>query len=186
MIHFEFETKEFDKSFKKFRDDCNVITPLAVKKVAFDLLAGILGGGLTGGNFSFKGKKIGSGKYAGESYGNVVTGRHPVDTGRARAGWNVSIQGLGGKANLESGGKNIKPEAIAKGKSEGQFTDGTNNLWNPYVELTNAVPYIVYLEYGHSAQAPAGMVRVAARKMRGKLPKLLTQEYVENWNKFNF
>ena len=78
MISFEFETKEFDKSFKKFREDCNILTPLAIKKIAFDLLAGILGGGLTGGKFSFKGKTIGSGKYAGSSFGQTITGRHPV------------------------------------------------------------------------------------------------------------
>jgi hypothetical protein len=49
--------------------------------------------------------------------------RTPVDTGRARAGWGLAMQG--------------------------KFT----------AVLANNVPYIVKLEYGHSKQAPAGMVR---------------------------
>jgi len=54
------------------------------------------------------------------------------------------------------------------------------------VELINGVPYILFLEYGSSLQAPAGMVRISMRKMTGRMPKELNQEFLTEWNKFNF
>lgn len=118
--------------------------------------------------------------------------RTPVDTGRARANWNCAIgsapmapdpsvpvgasQGASGTPNPENVGPATE-HALAKinetiaGLSLGQI------VW-----LTNALPYILRLEYeAWSAQAPAGMVRItinewqqaladAARRARGAVP----------------
>ena len=54
------------------------------------------------------------------------------------------------------------------------------------MDLINAVNYIMFLEYGYSNTAPAGMVRVSMRKMRGELPKYLNAAFVDDWKKFNF
>lgn len=71
----------------------------------------------------------------------------PVDTGRARAGWYAAMGGGGGEGErVEITGKD-------------SFT----------IEITNRVHYIVYLEYGHSKQAPQGFVRVTINKMAQKI-----------------
>ena len=63
-----------------------------------------------------------------------IKDRTPVDTGRARGGWNIT----------------------------------------EYVSMTrifNNVEYIVVLEYGHSKQAPHGMVRITLREYQMYLKK---------------
>jgi len=104
-----------------------------------------------------------------------------VDTGRARAAWYTSMKGLAGQFDFSSGvGDENK---VAEGKKQGKFIDKTKNRFNKYVELINAVKYILFLEFGSSQQAPGGMVRISMRKMRGKLPKSLGKEYKKDWNK---
>lgn len=81
----------------------------------------------------------------------LVIPRTPVDTGRARAGWYPAAQRLGlgtGNGNGE-GSIEIKLEGKKK-----------------YIEITNRVNYIVYLEYGKSKQAPAGMARVSLHDVK--------------------
>jgi len=58
---------------------------------------------------------------------NSIVSETPVDTGRAKAGWELEFK------------------------------------WNTAI-IINAVPYIIYLEYGHSQQAPNGMVRKNVQK----------------------
>ena len=111
-----------------------------------------------------------------------IVRKMPVDTGRARAGWYPSMQGLGGMWT-DRGGDNTE---ISKGKSEGDFTVGTGH-GSYWVELVNGVPYIIYLEYGHSRQAAYGMVRVSMREMRkGKLPQDMAKSAQKEWNKFYY
>ena len=106
-------------------------------------------------------------------------GRHPIDTGRSQAGWYASVKGLGKDYNFGSG------PGVEQGKREGSFVDKTGALFsNKYIEFINGVRYIVYLEYGHSEQAPAGMVRISMRKMTGKLPKEINDRFKKDWNKF--
>jgi hypothetical protein len=68
---------------------------------------------------------------------NRITKKTPVDTGRARAGW----QG----------------EHDRQDQHKATFT------------ISNNVPYIIFLEYGHSKQAPSGMVRITMQELHGKL-----------------
>lgn len=169
----EFETKKFNDALKKFIKRTDISTEKVIRKIAFDLLAGILAGLPKANGFSIPDAK-------------EVTGRHPIDTGRARAAWYPSVVGLNGTFNFDSG-KNIKKEAVEKGKTEGSFKDNTKSIiGEKYVELINGVPYILFLEYGWSKQAPAGMVRISMRKMTGRMPKLLDEEFLDEWKKFNF
>lgn len=84
-----------------------------------------------------------------------VIQRTPVDTGRARAGWSAILDAHG--LPIPGG------EGAAKGRSESGYVER-----DELVEIVNGVPYIVALEFGHSKQAPAGMVRVTVREMTGE------------------
>lgn len=74
----------------------------------------------------------------------------PVDTGRARANWQVStgaqktdvIDSTNGQRAID------EVETVVNASPEDET-----------IFLTNNVPYISFLEYGSSKQAPAGMVR---------------------------
>ncbi len=77
----------------------------------------------------------------------------PVDTGRARGNWQTTKNTpAGGQIErLDPGGGQATQEAAEQVLSS--ISDGT-------LYLTNNLPYIMPLEYGHSAkQAPTGMVR---------------------------
>jgi hypothetical protein len=81
-----------------------------------------------------------------------ITAGTPVDTGRARANWFVSE----GAPRLET-------------------TESTTPAQRPKLEgrtviyITNSLPYIVPLEYGHSGQAPHGMVRKAIAEVMASI-----------------
>jgi len=101
----------------------------------------------------------------------------PVSTGRARAGWFVSMNGLNGPW-VEEGND---PKAIAEGRAKGKFVSKLTGRKDKYVELINGVYYAIYLEYGSSKQASSGMVRVSLREMTGKLPKEIVDQYKKVW-----
>lgn len=71
---------------------------------------------------------------------NIIK-RTPVDTGRARAAWQVG-------RSLPTSGKGSQ--------STGWIHAGD------VVYIANNVEYILALEYGHSTQAPHGMMRITA------------------------
>jgi len=93
-------------------------------------------------------------KVALDAFCRVIL-RTPVDTGRARANWGVAI----GTAAVTS--PNVayvdKEGTTAIGAAAAKVFD-----WNAQgsIFLCNNLPYIGALEYGHSKQAPGGMVRV--------------------------
>ena len=113
-----------------------------------------------------------------------------VDTGRARAAWHVSMNALAHEGFIMNArrGKGETAEAIAVGKSQGEFTDHTGQMVsNKWVEMVNGVDYIIFLEYGYSRQAPFGMVRVSMREMsRGQLPKTFIGDMKKEWNSFYY
>lgn len=85
----------------------------------------------------------------------------PVDTGRAKANWNVSlgIIDTGTRIATSKAGRgqydNYNQSEIVSIKVNGQK-----------VYLTNSLPYIRRLEFGYSKQAPAGMVRTTLAEMQ--------------------
>ena len=74
----------------------------------------------------------------------------PVDTGRARSNWFIGLA-IGSEVNEVN--RQRGPNYINK-----KLPD---DLLNNKVYLYNNLPYINKLEYGHSGQAPKGMVRVS-------------------------
>lgn len=89
----------------------------------------------------------------------------PVDTGHARANWQVSLSAAAGgeiQGNDKGGGQSIAAALP------------TVQLFGPgkVAYIANNVPYIMPLEYGHSSkQAPAGMARIAVAKWQAIVNK---------------
>lgn len=69
----------------------------------------------------------------------------PFETGEAAAGWSIS------------------PQIRGKGKGYGRVG----------FRISNSVPYLIFLEHGHSKQAPQGMVRVTMLTAQVQLEKLM-------------
>ena len=87
-----------------------------------------------------------------------IIARTPVDTGRARANWQVSLNGPpSGQVDSIFEGAGALPGnigAILIGHQLSQINGHTT------VYIANNVPYILRLEDGYSGQAPSGMVAV--------------------------
>lgn len=95
-----------------------------------------------------------------------VIEKTPVDTGRARGGWLAYLEEENVQVNVSEGSsRSLDPQAVAEGREMGDFEE---ELRGPFkrIEMLNGVEYIIPLEYGHSDQAPAGMLRIAMREMR--------------------
>jgi hypothetical protein len=144
------ETKEFTKTVNKFVNEIKGPgRKRALRKIAFALLREIVS--------------------------NTAGYRHPVATGRARAGWHVAASKLG----LPWSDEGSDTGAIAEGKARGDYRETRQ-----YIDLINGVHYVIYLEYGHSTQAPFGMVRYNMRRMGGRaLPETFNRELQLAWGK---
>lgn len=92
-----------------------------------------------------------------------IVNRTPVDTGRARGNWFVSIGGSdafsvstevdpNGNVSISRGS-----QVIATYEQQADF---------PIITIYNNLPYINRLETGYSGQAPAGMVAVTATELQ--------------------
>ena len=160
MFTTEVETKAFNRHIRNFLKGSNIDVELGLKKFAFDLIARI-----------------------------IAIDRMPVDTGRARGGWIYSAEklmrdGAGGKFIATTKSGNYSLSAENEGKRMGKYSENFRGP-NKWIEIVNGVRYIVFLEYGHSKQAPFGMVRVSMREMRGgKLPRDMGARLKKRWNKF--
>ena len=89
----------------------------------------------------------------------------PVDTGRARSGWTPWVD-----AHPAPAGKakpTVRGDGVAQGKSEGSYQEDLHGP-DQSIEITNGVPYIVALEYGHSQQSTAA-ARISMRRAREKM-----------------
>lgn len=75
----------------------------------------------------------------------------PVDTGRARGAWLVSID----RENISKTDIQDKSGITTISKAESSL----NNPIGRFIYIQNNLDYIVGLEYGKSKQAPNGMVR---------------------------
>lgn len=87
--------------------------------------------------------------------------RSPVDTGFFRANWQVSIgQGAGGviqSFDLNGSATITRGLAVIQQAQPGDV-----------IRITNAVVYGPALEYGHSRQAPQGMIRQTIADLRSR------------------
>ncbi|WP_163869581.1 HK97 gp10 family phage protein [Myxococcus eversor] len=89
---------------------------------------------------------------------NVVEAS-PVDTGRFRGNWQVGI-GARPSGTTEDSDKDGSGVVTAAASQLEAATLGNT------VYVTNNLPYARRLEFGHSAQAPRGMVRITVARLR--------------------
>ncbi len=90
--------------------------------------------------------------------------KSPVDTGRFRGNWQVAIESVPSGTLViddKSGTATIaKTTAVTLGLRAGQT-----------ITLVNNLEYARALEYGHSKQAPAGMVRLTLQEFGAVVQK---------------
>lgn len=91
--------------------------------------------------------------------------KNPVNTGRSRAAWAPLFTMLG-EAIPEAAPPTLLPEN--QGEPEGSVEESGSDD-NYYLLIANNVPYVVYLEYGTSDQAPEGMVRISMMELLDEL-----------------
>lgn len=117
-------------------------------------------------------------------HGKIVL-RTPVDTGRARASWNIhegepdtSVPPeMEGKAN--AGGSSASREKKAAAirvtgsgavSSAPPLISGTKPVY-----ITSSLEYVQFLEEGSSQQAPAGMVQISLIEIETELEQLIAR-----------
>jgi len=83
----------------------------------------------------------------------------PVDTGRFRGNWqfNLDAPALGQLETTDRDGAETISRLVAEANS---FTAGQ------VAYIVNNLPYAVELEYGHSQQAPQGIVRITVARFQ--------------------
>jgi len=97
-------------------------------------------------------------KVALEALSRVVL-KTPVDTGRARGNWHVSV-GAPSLAEYEGREDRSGGETITRGAAQ------IEALIDPdVIYIQNNLPYIVRLENGYSKQAPTGMAALTVAEL---------------------
>lgn len=91
--------------------------------------------------------------------------KSPVDTGRFRANWQYRADGLPNVA-LDAEDKSGSA-TLAKASRQIASTLMSGRIHY----IANHLPYARPLEYGHSKQAPGGMVRITVSEFRQKVAK---------------
>jgi len=91
-------------------------------------------------------------------FNDVVRGT-PVDTGRARGSWTVGVNGLPRVFNRAKDKSGSAASSNAASRAKRLKAGGS-------ATIASNLEYMVPLEYGHSKQAPRGMVRRTIRKFR--------------------
>lgn len=86
--------------------------------------------------------------------GTSIVVRSPVDTGRFRANW---LAAYGTPDSTVS----MSVDPSGQGTLNRLKMSVQGLTFREYFYFTNSLPYAKELEYGHSAQAPSGMVRVS-------------------------
>ncbi len=107
-----------------------------------------------------------------EMFARVVM-RTPVDTGRARGNWQVTLGSPAGAAadRSDGGKKGDRPsgglQSAALAATEAYSIKLGQTIW-----ISNALPYALPLEYGWSSQAASGMVRITIAEFQGLVATL--------------
>jgi hypothetical protein len=103
--------------------------------------------------------------------GRGLIERTPVDTGTARANWQAAQGGSPAAVVQEYGG--TAQRAAGKAMATGNtlvFSDAYSTFW-----WLNGLPYIEALEFGHSTQAPEGMVRLAMAEVEARFDEFIDE-----------
>jgi hypothetical protein len=116
-----------------------------------------------------------------EVFGAVVK-KTPVDTGRARANWNVSQNAV----------NTATTDSTSQARAQAEVQKALGIPAGGVVYLANSLPYARVLEYGEypnppkngkgktaggfSTQAPAGMVRLTAQEFSSYVQKAIAEK----------
>lgn len=118
-------------------------------------------------------------------FGRIVR-KTPVDTGRARASWNISVN-QADRSVVQQVRTTVQAGThVSKGLKQSSLKRAVNALQSQNllaldvklgdtIWITNNLPYIVELEKGHSKQAPAGMVALSIQEVDVAMSKLERQ-----------
>jgi hypothetical protein len=92
-----------------------------------------------------------------------ITLRTPVDTGRARSSWQLSVKNPSGA---------VPPPGTyaAPGPPDVSGITGEEEVW-----IASNLDYILPLEQGHSGQAPSGMVMITAAEISAEIEQYLAK-----------
>ncbi|WP_174450048.1 HK97 gp10 family phage protein [Azospirillum baldaniorum] len=101
---------------------------------------------------------------------NGVISRTPVDTGHARSQWQILVRG--DQVAVRPIGDHTAADVAA-------LADYTV-VGHGTILIANGAAYIKRLEYGHSAQAPEGFVRVTMADVQTQLDQIVAQAAREN------
>jgi hypothetical protein len=91
----------------------------------------------------------------------------PVDTGRARGGWQVAIAGKGELVSVLQGMAAERAALDPDGSVTISRGAAIINAMPDFaiIDIENNVHYILQLEDGHSGQAPSGMLSVTVEEL---------------------
>lgn len=134
----------FGDQLRQFAEQSKENAVLVVKKVGIDMLASVVDGSPVGDPDLWKSKPP-------EGYVG----------GRFRANWQVGI-GRPAAGEIDAVDDSGSATKAAGMNVVMQFGEGDSAIF-----ITNNLPYAIPLEYGHSTQAPGGMVRVTVAKFQG-------------------
>lgn len=101
----------------------------------------------------------------------LVTGS-PVDTGRFRANWQITFNTYPAHSLNRYDKKGDQTIAEGEQKIRGMFRRGAAVT---SVHFSNMLIYANALEYGHSKQAPAGVVGIVAIRLRSFMADAIRQ-----------
>lgn len=103
------------------------------------------------------------------SMAGVIVRLSPVDTGNFKGAWRLSIDGY--DTTVPETPDKQGGEVLAR-----MLAEVGNLTFGQAAYLQNNIPYAVPLEYGHSTQAPAGIIRIA----QAQFQQLVQQALREN------
>lgn len=103
------------------------------------------------------------------SMAGVIVRLSPVDTGNFKGAWRLSIDGY--DTTVPETPDKQGGEVLAR-----MLAEVGNLTFGQAAYLQNNLPYAVPLEFGHSTQAPAGIVRIA----QAQFQQLVQQAVREN------
>lgn len=110
-------------------------------------------------------------KLAFDLFGKIVF-KTPVDEGRLRANWAMVEGSNSVPENVEEGQRTIgQADNEAKGRVQVAVTGGGKPF--DFIVITNNLPYAEPIEFGHSQQAPAGMIRVSIAEVQAETEAVL-------------
>lgn len=101
----------------------------------------------------------------------------PVDTGRFRANWQITFNAPAMHSLNEYDKSGKKTIAAGDAKISGMFRRGGAVT---SVHFSNMLIYANALEYGHSKQAPAGVVGIVAVRLRSFMADAIKQSRIKN------